>query len=749
MFRAKLWHTLAALLLLGTAAAGTVLVYPFRSEDPQVGTAVAHAVATALAHEDEVFGPAVAPTLVPPFMVAGGFYNPAGFHADSASLSTTVTLQSGSGADLAVNGEISEVDGFYILELQLVQHDGLASRTVQAPVGDLTQLARRTTGLISRVLDQERVPQVEQLDLDGVDGRRAQAVLQAGQIGGLEAALETLNDPLLAADPYSQQLRQAISAVLRGEDDADPALLAALSLNTAGLAEERSLHYFTLLDRQTDLPAVRLWRAVLLASQGDRAAAAEAFGYADRAGYEYGRAARHGFLESPASVVRAELDGADAAALIVYSVMGRALEDTSLEKQALRRLSRVNPWHVWPFERLSFIAFDEDEALEAGQALQVAVRLEPDSDLYWTNLGWAQYLLGLLEQSEQSSLRATLLAPQQYIASYNLGLVRSVTGRLESAIEAYDAALRHDPAVEDAAIEDLEDALRRYPREPAVHYSLAYLLEAAGQRSAALEQYRTYLNRAGAEAPLAARAESRTVSLALPPPELQLPGGIRLFLGNVPVTADNLQAGDPLRPSFEVYTPGEVLPNLLDITLELLPAQGEPVASLASTVTLPPDTVGFVIDGYTLQLPRGLQPGDYSVMVTVSASEDREVSSELPVTVGPLLDPLRQLFGYGINLQSIESGGPLFDRTDLGRWPTAVSLLQQELNVAAAAADEVLPSIETGRFAGLSGGAAFRQSGEADLREFISYIAHPDLQGSSFVFVDTYAQWVLEGTPTD
>ena len=77
-----------------------------------------------------------------------------------------------------------------------MQHDGLASRTVQAPVGDLTQLARRTTGLISRVLDQERVPQVEQLDLDGVDGRRAQAVLQVGQIGGLEAALETLNDPL-------------------------------------------------------------------------------------------------------------------------------------------------------------------------------------------------------------------------------------------------------------------------------------------------------------------------------------------------------------------------------------------------------------------------------------------------------------------------------------------------------------------------------------------------------------------------
>src|SRR5690625_4733799 len=317
MFRAKLWHTLAALLLLGTAAAGTVLVYPFKSADAQVGTAVAHAVATALAHEDDVFGPAVAPTLVPPFMVAGGFYNPAGFHADSASLSTTVTLQSGSGADLAVNGEISEVDGYWILELQLVQHDGLASRTVQAPVGDLTQLARRTTGLISRVLDQERVPQVEQLDLDGVDGRRAQAVLQAGQIGGLEAALETLNDPLLAADPYSQQLRQAISAVLRGEDDADPALLAALSLNTAGLAEERSLHYLIILDRQTDLLSVMPVRSVLLASKGIGAAASEALGFPARSGYEYGALSRHGVLVIAARVVRANMDVADAAALIV------------------------------------------------------------------------------------------------------------------------------------------------------------------------------------------------------------------------------------------------------------------------------------------------------------------------------------------------------------------------------------------------------------------------------------------------
>jgi len=173
------------------------------------------------------------------------------------------------------------------------------------------------------------------------------------------------------------------------------------------------------------------------------------------------------------------------------------------------------------------------------------------------------------------------------------------------------------------------------------------------------------------------------------------------------------------------------------------------LVSVGSDVTLPPDTVGFVIDGFTLELPLDMEPGDYLLSVTVTASEDRRVTSELPVTVTSQTDPLRQVFGYGITLQSVETGGPLFDRSYLGRWPQSLAVLQQELNLAQAAADEVLPNIESGRFEGLSGGAAFSASTEADLRDFINYIAHPDLQGASFVFVDTYAQWVLEGTPAD
>lgn len=751
MFTAKYWHAFIAFILLGSAQATTVLVYPFASEDPRLGTAVANAVAESLKPAEglELFGPAVAPTLVPPFVVDSGFYNPSGFYGDTAGRSISGMLQGASGADLVVNGHVNEVDGYYILELQLVQRAGSGTRTLQAPVSEPGVLADRAVHLIAHVLGLERTPPVLSIDPDGVDGVRALAIHRATLVGGLEAALETLARPELVADAQSARLRQAISAVLSGTDDGEPALLAALSLNTSSINEQRSLHYFDLLSHSTELPAVTLWQAMLHASSGDRDAAVAVL---ESAGswpdYPYGRAVRDSLTGATAAAVRAALSSADAASLLVYSVLARVQEDTALEQAALRRLSRVDPWNTWAFERLSFIAFDEDEALDAAQALAVAVTLEPDSDLYWTNLGWSQYLLGLLEASEQSSVRATLLAPQQFIAHYNLGLVRTVTGRLQSAIEAYDAALRHDPLVEDAAIEDLQDALTRYPRAADVHYSLAYLLEAAGERSAAAGYYRSFLARVQ-DGPFAARAAVRLEQLSGPAPELQLPMGISLFLGSQPVAAGELQAGDPLRPSFEVYTPGEVLPTVLNVTIELNDEDGSSVVSRSSDVTLPPDTVGFVIDGFTLELPAELAAGAYLVSVTVTASEDRQVTSVLPVTVHAHNDPLRQVFGYGITLQSVETGGPLFDRSYLGRWPQTLAVLQNELNLAEAAADEVLPLISSGRFAGLSGGAAFSASTEADLRDFISYIAHPDLQGSSFVFVDTYAQWVLEGAPAD
>ncbi len=746
MLKTRFWHVIAVLLLLPAASAANVVVLPFGGQDPVLGTAVAHAVAGALAEEHDVIGPAASPTLVPPFLVGEGFYNPAGYFSDTTGPGITMMLRAGSGADLALNGRIDTVDGLMVLELQTAHAGGVNTVVLQVPEGDAGGMARRVTAVASHVLGSERPAPVPDIAMDGVDGARARAIYEAGRTGGLQSALDALSDPLLADDPYSLQLRQAIEAVSEGRRDADSLLLATLSLNTAGVDEIRSALYFESMWEETGQPVFRLWQAMLLASSGFDSAATEALHGA--ASYPYGLAVLHSRSAAPADTVRAALPAADVPALIVYAVYARSTGETDLEQEALQRLTRLDPWQVWAFERLSFIAFDEDRPLDAGQALAVAVRLVPDSDLYWTNLGWAQYLLGLLEQSEQSSIRATLLAPQQYIAHYNIGLVMTVTGRIAEAASAYETALRYDPAVDDAAIDDLTAALRLYPDEPAVHYSLARLLEAAGQRAEAVRHYTSFLRRHD-RGEFAERARARIVQLQAPPPVLQLPGGLSLLLGSAPVAADSLQAGDPVRPMFEVYTPGEALPTQLSLTYSLASEDGETALSEEHQLTLPADTVGFVIDRLTFELPRDLPAGDWLLGVTVQASEDREVSASLPLFVNAAADPLRRLIGYGITLQSFEGTSPLLDRRDLGNWDVSAARLLAELRLTEQAADEVLPVIGTGRFEGLTGGQAFAATTEADLRDFINWIAHPELEGASFVFVDTYAQWVVEGAPVD
>lgn len=745
MFKARICQLLLILLLLTGAQAASLVVYPFESEDPLVGTAVAQAIAEAFEAEVQVYGPAVSPTLVPPFLVDGGFYNPAAFQDDAYSLGATALLRAGSGADVVLNGSIELIDGYHVLELNLAHQDGMSTLTVQAPEGELAMLAARSTGITAHLLGLKQAPDIGPVNLSGAEGALASAIIRAGQSGRLEAVLEELEQPALKDNGYAARLRQAISSVLTGADAGDPALLATLSLNAANLDELDSARYFAQFHDASGLSAASLWQAVLLASAGDLTAAAQAF--EATATWPYGLANLHAFTDASDAQVRAALPEADSAALLVYSILARSRGDAELEARVLTRLSHVDPWLAFAFERLSFIAFDRDDPLAAGQALAVAVTLQPGSDLYWTNLGWSQYLLGLLGPSEESSVRATLLAPQQLVAHYNLGLVRTVTGRLQEALTSYDTALRQDPIVNADAILDLQEALELYPREADVHYALAYLLEADGQRALAAHHYGAYARRVP-EGSFTQRALARVELLSGPPPELQLPGGIALLLAGAPLDG-SAQQGDPLKPMFEVYTPGEVLPTSMQLEFRLLDASGTEVLSQEHDLTLPADTVGFVIDGFFLVVPNDLPAGDYRLSATVSASEGRQVSSETGLSVTEKLDPLRAVLGYGINMQSVETGAALFGRSDLGHWQRSLAVLQQELARSAAAAEDVLPVIEAGRFQGMSGGDAFMASTEADIRDFLTWIAHPDLQDTSFVFVDTYAQWVVDGTPTD
>lgn len=746
MLKAKIWTVLTAILLAASVHAATLVVYPFGGDDPAAGSALAQAVAEAFAPDHEVYGPALAPTVAPPFHSEGGFYNPVILSGTRASgLSATMLLRAASGADLVLNGRLEELEGHLLLQLSAALPDRQLQLNLQSPADDPGALAAQVTRLAARLLGLPGVPETRAPDLDGSDRLLGEAIHYAGTTGGLSRALALLGEQDLAGDPYALSLKEALESVLEGSSGGDAAQLALLSLNTERLDEAWSAGLFRAAAAENSLPALGLWEAMLrLSSSG-----ADADLQLAAAGWPYGRAVELVHAGADAEAVRRELPTADSAALSAYALLARFRGDTELEKEVLQRLGHVDPWQASTFERLSFIAFDEDEPLAALEALAVAVTLDPGSDLYWTNLGWAQYLSGLPERSEESSQKAVLLAPGQTVAHYNLGLVRAVDGRLTEALAAYAEALRHDPSVNDDALEDLRDALVRYPGQPAVHYALGWLLEAAGRREEARQSYLDYLEQRGS-GEYADRARARIAMLELPPPALQLEGGLRVFLGRLEAEPSEVQAGDPLTPVFEIVTPGEVLPTRLGLELTLT-QDGKAGAALRedTVLTLPVDTVGFVMDGLVFRLPHDLPAGDYVLTATVTATEGREASERLRLHVGAAEDPLRGLFGYGITLQGIGGGAPLFDRRSLGHWPESRAVLLRELEETRDAADEVLPRIEAGRFRGMSGGEAFAAAGDADLRDFLTWMADPELQGASFVFVDTFAQWIIDGAPVN
>src|SRR5690606_17031058 len=70
---ARLTVALVTLLFAATAAAASVLVHPFDSQDVLLGVAVADEVANSVQDRAIVLGPDVAPGAIPPLIAEGGF----------------------------------------------------------------------------------------------------------------------------------------------------------------------------------------------------------------------------------------------------------------------------------------------------------------------------------------------------------------------------------------------------------------------------------------------------------------------------------------------------------------------------------------------------------------------------------------------------------------------------------------------------------------------------------------------------
>jgi tetratricopeptide (TPR) repeat protein len=759
MLRRTLFSLLIA--LVSWAAAVDVVVHPFRSQDPVVGVAIAERIASSLA-DAVVLGPEVAPMLVAPVVVPGGFLNPLVVAPDGAfDLSGVALLAGGIGVPAVVSGVLAiEADG---LRLDLVAAiDGALRRaTVRAPMGDLDLLVARAAPRVAWWVGATALAP-RPLDLAGEDQApaRARALIGAGFTSEALELLEGLTDP----HPSDALLRDDLRAALAGTADGDPALAAMAALSASD--PEVPGRAFARWRAEGGPPVADVWAGAWARGVGDDEVADRAFAAA-AAAYPFGRAAQAADRVTSAldaddadalAAARQDLvgllDAGEPAALLAAAFAAGALDDDALEDLLLASLSREAPFLTYPFERRSFIAFARDDALTAAQTLAVAVELAPDSDLYWTNLGWSWYLLGFLGRSEDASLRAIEIDPSQYIARFNLGLVRVVTDRLEAALGDYREAIRLDPEVDREAIADLVAAEVDYPEAVGVSYALGFLLDRAGQRSEAAEAYERYVQRvaadpdaAGADDARAREAEARIVALRAPLPPIEIQDPPSLSLGRRGPAVETAQPGDPLTVTFEVGTPGDALPRRLDLGVELQGADGEPLVSDTASVDVPTGAIGYVLDLLEIELPEALTSGDYTLVV-VATGDGQEARATRSVAVAGAPDRLRRLIGRGLVLTTLETGQNLLSARDLGVAPSAVwARWLDELKATAALADEALPVPTSGRFADMAGGEVFAAATEADLLDFVDHLLDSGASRSTFALADAFAQWVLDGTP--
>src|SRR5690606_22495956 len=136
---------------------------------------------------------------------------------------------------------------------------------------------------------------------------------------------------------------------------------------------------------------------------------------------------------------------------------------------------------------------------------------------------------------------------------------------------------------------------------------------AKGRRSDARRAYERFVRLAGTDADLSEyveQAREALTVLAAPLPPLVIADGVRLTLGSRGDVKTPFHPGDSVFPTFELTTPGDVLPNDVDVTVVLTgPAESEErLAEVDASIAIPQGAVGYVVDTVELTLPLDLQP---------------------------------------------------------------------------------------------------------------------------------------------
>ena len=311
-------------------------------------------------------------------------------------------------------------------------------------------------------------------------------------------------------------------------------------------------------------------------------------------------------------------------------------------RQAAARLTTVAPELVLGWEELSFAAFEQNDATLAQKALLKAIELDPQKSLYWTNLGWADYLLGEIYQAIYASRRGLDLE-ENPVAAYNLGLFHALLGDYGDAFGYYRQALRLDDGSEvQAALGDLKNT-----RKDAMLFWRGYLLARSGRWREARRAYAEFLQRlpnhrladeakAELEALQDVKNKLAVTGYKLGPLEVQPPFGV------------DEEVRPLLTASSNAYLPSG------KVTVRVL-AGDKVVAQSITNLTVPPLTSGFTreLEPFTVH-----EPGEYELTVEYAGAR-----TQAKITVGPT-NLARQLLSRGLVPTDLD-GNPLLPDEDL------------------------------------------------------------------------------------
>lgn len=760
----RVWLIIIALFTVSFGAAqSTLVIHPFDDGgDYTVGTIVADAVAAAFSTPTNlVFGPDTAPSVLPPVWVPSGFVSLTRLLNDEHMFRLTGAqlLQGALRADVAVTGTLDLGANETTLTLYIAEPNRTYTRTLSVAAGDYDRLV----GFAIATINARGVPYDPTLRYSPRDGltelpfAELLFALTNGDYAGARTAanqLPEISNPALCS--RAKQLAAAVHELPADADQSTKWRNLVLAIASGTVADSDLAEQFLTLNSELGM----LWAALLYLSDNQTAAATRLLTHID-VSYPFARQIGRNVLfhQSDRTVDThtlldwyGPLGQLDMAGAFVTSAVAFDIGTPGFEAAVADVLMRTAPFLPWGFEQRSFAAFDLDEAQKAAEVLSAAVEVQPDSALFWTNLGWARYLLNDLPGSIAASRTATELPDVSEVPFYNLGLAYAVQDEVEQAYEAYINGLDHRAEVNEAALEDLLEAEALYPDRAAVAFFTAFLAQEKGNRALAEQHFERFvaMERAGSEwQPFYSYAEERLVAFAAPPAELVIEPSFRLHFGVFGSATTEFHAGDAVSTVFELTTPGFELPRAVTIAVHIAYEGGVVYdVSYPGTLAIPEGAVGYVIDELSFTLDPSLPTGEYELTLVVRGDQGQEAQQTRTFTIvgGPNVH--RVLFSHNVQLLGVETGRMLNTENATSTPDTLVKRYLHEIELVTDEAANVIPVIEGGRFAGLNGGEAFASATADDVADFLKWLVHTgEFYDYQAMFVDLFAEWIMSGTP--